>query len=26
MGWRVFGNIQDKMMMARIHPSSQETL
>jgi len=26
MGWRVFGNIEDQLMMARIHPSSQETL
>ena len=26
MGWRVFGNIEDQLMMARIHSSSQETL
>jgi hypothetical protein len=26
MGWRVFGDIKDQLMMARIHCSSQETL
>ena len=26
MGWRVFGNIEDQLMMARIHSSGQETL
>jgi hypothetical protein len=26
MGWRVFGNIEDQLMMARTHPSSQEIL
>jgi hypothetical protein len=26
MGWRVFGNIKDQLMTARIYPSSQETL
>jgi len=26
MGWRVFGNIEDQLMMARVHSSGQETL
>jgi hypothetical protein len=26
MGWRVFSNIEDRLMMARINPASQETL